>query len=169
MTRIPSTSISFARVSALVLALTAFSLPMLAQEVGKHDIRYRIEYNLDRFPQKTPQEALASVVRAISEKKFEYLLAQLSLPSQVDPSVLRIASTFPKGTLEDKKLIAFQEVVKETEEHFLKDPLLLKELRQFLSGAVWDEKGHATHKDLPGRKVTFHKLENRWFLDRRQK
>lgn len=161
------------RLLPLLFGFLALTLPSLAQDVvGKLETRYRVDFNLERFPQKKPQEAMLSVVKAVGEKRYVYLLAQLTNPVQVDERVLRIAEKFTKGSLEDKKFIAFEDVVRVTADHFLKDPVLLQELRKFASGAEWDEKGElaiGTHKDLPGRKVTFYKIENRWFLDNRQK
>lgn len=161
------------RLSAAGIGLLALCLPLRAKDtVGKFDVRYRIEVNLDRFPQKKPQEALLSVVKTVAEKRFEYLLAQLSLPETVDARVLRIAETFTMGSLEDRKFIAFETVARETEKYFLKDPDLLKEMRLFAAGAMWEEKDGlaiATTKDLPGRKMIFRKLEGRWFLENRSR
>jgi hypothetical protein len=160
------------RVAPLRFVFLAAALPVLAQEAGVLDLRYKVEVNQDLFPQKKPQDALKSVVKAVSEKRFGYLLAQLCLPATVDPRVLRIAETYKKGSLEDRKLVAFEEVIQITSDFYLKDPVVLRELRLFAAEAEWEEKDNkavAKHKDLPGRKLIFQKLENRWFLENRSK
>lgn len=162
-----------AHTGSLALAFAACVLPLAGQEgTTALDVRYRIDVNQDLFPQKKPHEALKSVVKAAAEKRFGYLLAQLSLPATVDARVLRIAETYKMGSLEEKKLVAFEDVIRVTAEHFLNDPVILKELRLFAAEGEWEEKGDrasASHKDLPGRKVMFQKLENRWFLENRSK
>jgi len=160
------------RLVAAGLGLAALGLTTLAQEVGKYDVRYKIEMNLERFPQKKPQEALVTVVKLVGEKRFEYLLAQMSLPQTVDARVLKIAEGYMKGSLDEKKFVAFDEVVKETEKYFINDPDILKDMRLFAAGAMWEEKDDqaiATTKDLPGRKMIFRKIEGRWFLENRSK
>lgn len=159
--------------AVLIFLLLTLAAPLSSQEVGKHEVRYRIEFNLDLFPQKKPQEAVQSVVKAIGERKFGYLLAQLALPAEVDARVLRLAETFSKGSLEDKKLVAFEKVQAATADYFASDPDILKELRLFAGAdTTWKEEADtasATHKDLPGRKIILRKLENRWFLENRSR
>lgn len=160
------------RVAILILCLAA-SLPVMAQGTARvHDIRYQVEMDQERFPQKKPADALKSVVKTMGEKRYAYLLAQLSLPAQVDARVLRLTERYSKGTLDDKKLLAFEDLIALTADYMLKDPVLLKELRLFAADPVFEEKDGkaiATHKDLPGRKVIFHQIEGRWFLDNQQK
>lgn len=173
------------RLLAACLVFFAVAIPLLAQEpVRLLEVRYRVEFNLERFPQKSSEEALKSVIKAIAEKKYDYLLAQLALPSQVDARVLKRAETFPKGSLEDRKFLAFEDLIRTSADYFLKDPVLFQELSQFADKGDWkdeeekkDEKGEVlvpprrivTHKKLPGRSAIFHKLEDRWFLENRQR
>ena len=76
------------RCLALLLVL-AVHLPVgLAQDKEPSPTnRYGIALNLRAYPQATPKETLASVLQAIEQKRFDYLMAQLAEPSFVDERV----------------------------------------------------------------------------------
>src|SRR6516164_6015386 len=77
------------RVGLTVLLSAVLSASLLAQapqEKGSAK-RYGIELRLKKFPQSTPKETLASVVLAIQERNFAYLLAELADPNFVDKRV----------------------------------------------------------------------------------
>ena len=50
---------------------------------GKPVVNFNIELDLDKFPQKTPQEALGSVVKALADGRVDYVLAHLADPAFV--------------------------------------------------------------------------------------
>jgi hypothetical protein len=136
------------------------SLFLLAPALGQEKLakRYGFEANTDFYPQKTPQEALASAVKTIENKRVDYLLAQLADPKYVDDDAVR---TF----------LAFDRLVKETGEYYLEDPTMLKELRLFVKEGEWESgetQASAAVKTIQGRKVFLKKVEDRWFLENRQ-
>src|SRR5438876_7020446 len=51
---------------------------------GNATTRHGVAPELKSFPQATPKEALASVLKAVEMKRFDYLLAQLAEPDWVD-------------------------------------------------------------------------------------
>jgi len=137
---------------------------------GKLAKRYGFEVNLF-FSQKTPQEALQSVVKALENKRVDYLLAQIADPLYVDTIIDDYKLFFAKGKDQGKSLLAFDRLVREVTSYYQDDPQLLQELRRFVKEAEWEameDKASASVKALPGRKVFMRKLENRWFLENRQ-
>lgn len=121
--------------------------------------RYGLEPDYVNYPQKSPKEALASVLRAIDQRRIDYLLAQLTDPAFVDQRVKALNG-------------GFAELVRETTAKLGDDPLAVKELRRFLREGEWDEGGDAATvklKDVKGRAVFLRKVNERWFFENRQK
>jgi hypothetical protein len=122
--------------------------------------RYGIEARLKKYPQGTPKEALASVLAAIEENNFSYLLAHLADPEFVDKRVKEVH----RGQ--------FDELVKEISAKIIDSPASVKQLEQFLKAGDWEDKGNtavAKLKDLKDQQVFFRKIGNRWFMENRQK
>jgi hypothetical protein len=139
---------------------------------GPLAVRYTFEVDEEAFPQKRPDEALKSVVRAIAMQKYDYFMAQLVDPAYVDRRVAVYKKGFDKGKEEGKALRAFQRLVKEIEEHFLEDPALVQDLKRFAKEAEWkQEEGRAvgTVKALAGRQVFLRRIGERWFFENRQR
>src|SRR6516162_6179387 len=88
---------------------------LLAQE-GKEapPRRYGIEANLRDYPQETPKETLASVLRAIERGRVNYLLAQLADPAFVDNRVKQLHGG------------DFDELVRETSQKLSDNPAAVK-------------------------------------------
>jgi hypothetical protein len=125
-------------------------------------VRYGIEADLDNYPQADPKSALASVLKAIDNKKIDYLLAQLSDPQWVDDRV----KTGHGGKLEG--------LVKETTGLLANDPTAVAELRRFLREGNWggdDTEARVTLKDLPDKQVILRNIGGYWYLknDRKEK
>jgi hypothetical protein len=123
-----------------------------------------------KYPQKTPEEALQSVVKAIEAGQVSYLMAQLADPDFVDAKVAEYKKNVP-GNERARMLQAFVRLVKETDDHFQEDPLLAKELKRFSREGEWKTEGAsavATCKTVPGRNVFMKKLQNRWYLENKQ-
>ena len=122
--------------------------------------RYGIEANLRDYPQETPKETLASVLRAIERRRINYLLAQLADPAFVDKRVKEIYGG------------EFEELVRETTHKLADNPAEVKQLQRFLKDGEW-EGGETTAsvnlKDVKDRQVFFRKIGQRWYLENRQK
>lgn len=133
--------------------------------------RYGFDASPAFYPQKTPDETLRSVVKAVENERFDYLLAQLADPQYVDQTIAQYKSLFLMGGDQAKTVLAFDRLVKETGRYFLEDPTLLKELRVFAKKADWqvkDDQAVGVVKTIQGRKVFLKKFEDRWFLENRQ-
>jgi hypothetical protein len=123
------------------------------------------------YPQKTPKEAMASIVKALDRKRVDYLLAQLTDPAYVDYWVNRYKQDFTAGKEEGRRLLAFDRLVRETGQYFENDPLIHQELRVFDKKAEWKDEDNlavGTTGAVPARKVFLKKIGDRWFLENRQ-
>ncbi len=162
--------------SVPLLALALFATTG-AQPAGKDKdkavIRFRIEADFERYPQKTPQEALASVLKALEDKRIDYLLAHLADPAFVQAKLKVLKSQMPRALADESKdTLAFQRLVKATTEHFQDDPSKVRELGRFARDGEWDADDKlalATLKALPTRKVYLKKVDGRWHLQDRDK
>jgi hypothetical protein len=71
-----------------------------------------------------------------------------------------------------KRLQAFRRLVLETTNLYFEDAARIRDLRRFAQGAEWkieDDRATGTLKQLGNRQVFMRSLENRWFLENRQK
>lgn len=155
---------------ALLGLLGTSTLAAQDQPAAKLGKRYGSTYEAILYPQKTPQEALQSLMKALDGRRIEYLLAHLADPKFVDSRVSEYAA-FLKGNEEARVIVAFERLTRETALHFQEDPQLVKELRQFVKDADWEvQDGVATGTLKSGspRKVFLRQLEDRWFLENRQ-
>lgn len=143
---------------ALALVVSAiWTVGVLAQapKESRLTTRYGIETNLDDYPQKTPREALESVVKALDTRRYDYLLAQLADPEFVDRRVQQIHGG------------KFGDLVAEFTAKLNNDPAEIKKLRRFLEEGQWDTEGNSASarvKNAPER-VFLRKVETRWFLE----
>jgi hypothetical protein len=136
-----------------LLTLTIF----LAAADDAKTVRYGITPDIAAFPQKSPQETLASVIKAAEAKHFDYLAAQLADPVFIDERVRRIYG----GN--------FGEQVEDTRGAL--SGSTLGQLRSFLNGGAWQvDKEHAvvTLKDVADRSVSFRESGGRWFMEHRK-
>jgi hypothetical protein len=154
------------------VVVVAGPLLVAAQEEPalKLDKRYGYLHEPILFPQKTPQEAMQAIIRAIDHNKIDYLLAHLADPKFVDSRVGEYAA-FQKGSEQAKTIVAFERLVRETALHFREDPVLVKELRLYAKEGAWEVQeavAIGTLKTGTSRRVFFRKLEERWFLENKQ-
>lgn len=133
--------------------------------------RYGFDYNPVLYPQKTPKEALASVIKAIDSQRVDYMLAQLADPKFVDQQVDDFRALFPRAKDNAQTFLAFDKLVAGTVAYFQSDPILVKQLRKFARDAEWEvneDAATAALKDVPARKVYMKRIGERWFLENRQ-
>lgn len=151
---------------ALLPLLAAASLLGQEPAARMYDIRYNIEMNPINYPQKSPQEAMASIAKAINAGAFEYLMGQLVDPPYVDNRVAEFRKIIvpreeivaeeediarePDPIVRKKKIldkerkdrarnvVAFNRLALETRKHLDEDPVLLKELRLFAKNGEWE-------------------------------
>jgi hypothetical protein len=122
-------------------------------EAEEPTARYGIATDLRTYPQETPQESLASLLKAIEAKRIDYLLAQLADPDWVDRRVQTYGGKFER-------------LVQETGMDKL-DPVTVKQLQRFAKEGDWtldDLRAYVRLKDVTDRQVTFRKVGERWFL-----
>ncbi len=127
------------------------------KEVGAK--RYQVEYNPDVYPQDNPKTALHAVLRAIENKRIDYLVAHLTDPRWVDQRVRLYDGNF-------------EELVKEVAGHLAGDPTLMKDLKRIVAAGEWeaaDTEASAGLKENKDKRVFFRKVGKRWFLENRQK
>jgi hypothetical protein len=163
----------FVTATLLVLTLAAGAGLPQGGKKGKEVIRFGVLLDAKDYPQAEPKEALASVVKAINLKQYDYLLAHLADPKYVDGKVEEFKKlTNPSAKDEARAFLAFQRLVKETAAHFTEDPAKVKDLKRFADKAEFTAKGNlatGTLKELPTRKVFLRKIDNRWFLEDRER
>jgi hypothetical protein len=135
-----------ARVLIVILAAAC----SLAQE--KAD-RYGVALDAKAYPQATAKEALSSVLKAVADKKVDYVVAHLADPSFVDDRVKRVYGG------------KFAEQVDETRARL--DPFALKQLKRFVDEGKWSEgkaEATVTLDDSKERRVKLVKKGDRWYL-----
>ncbi|MBI3822085.1 MAG: hypothetical protein HY289_05315 [Planctomycetes bacterium] len=133
--------------------------------------RFGFDVDGDTFPQKSPDEAMKSIVKALNRDKVDYLLAQMADPAYVDYWVDQYKVQFTEGKDEGKRLLAFDRLTRETILYFQNDPLIVKDLKAFAKEAKWTEEGDLATgvvESLPARKVFLRKVGERWFLKNEQ-
>jgi hypothetical protein len=150
------------------LAWAAAALPQGAGK-DRQAKRYGVEVDLKRYPQKTPQEALQSILKTFDGDRMYYLAAHLTDPKYVDERVKEHKRGL-KGPKEAQELVAFEEVVKEIARHFKEDPALVRSLQQLGREGEWKVGADEASVGLKGivRRAFFRRAEERWFLQNRQ-
>jgi hypothetical protein len=159
------------RTAALLIGLALCSGLVAAQGDKKGVERYGVPVERDRYPQDTPQKALASALRAIDNNQVDYLLAHLADPAFVDKRVADREAMYPNLDKKGRQHAAFEVLIKETENHFREDPKSLKDLRLFNAKGEWemkDKEASARLKEFPSRRVFLRRVEAGWVLENRQ-
>jgi hypothetical protein len=137
-----------------VIAVALVLLAGLGSSAEDTSARYGQAPDLETYPQGTPRKALASVLKAIDAKKFDYLVAQLADPAFVDARVKRLYGG------------KFEEQVEDTRARL--DPATIKLLRRFLADGEWTEEKNLAVvrlKDAGDRVLQLSRKGDRWFLD----
>jgi hypothetical protein len=118
--------------------------------------RYGVAEDAKGYPQTTPKEALASVLKAIDAKDFHYLVAHLADPSFVDDRVKRVYAG------------RFDEQVDDTRTRL--DALIVKQLTRLAKEGKWmigKISAEVHSPDLPGRGARLIVKDGRWYLTHR--
>src|SRR5262249_45521748 len=130
-----------------------------AAQDEKVPTRYEGPPDLESYPQTSPQETLAAVLKAIDRNRVDYLLAHLTDPAFVDERV--------KKTGQARPFDGFNQLVREVAAKLAEDPESVKELRRFAREGEWKTTGGravARVKDLKDRQVSMQKIGDRWFF-----
>jgi hypothetical protein len=138
----------------IVATMLLLGCGVLASGQGLKFTRYNVDYDSNSFSQDTPKHALNSVIRALNEKRVDYLLAQLTDPEYVDEQVRKVYAG------------KFDELVKTVRTKIANDPEVIKNLVRFSKEGDWqpgDTAASVKLKDLR-EQVFFRKIENRWYF-----
>jgi hypothetical protein len=133
-------------------------LPVAEPDKPGAEKRYGVEVDLKTFPQGGPKDTLASVLKAIENKRVEYVVAQLADPAYIDEHV--------KGVFGGK----FEEQVTYTQAKL--DPAAVKLLERFLKDGDWavkDSTATVRLKDVKDHAVSFVKIGERWYIKNEDK
>ena len=136
--------------SAVFILTTLVTLGVVSQE--KTD-RYGVALDVKAYPQATAKEALGSVLKASADKKFDYVVAQLSDPTFIDDRVKRVYGG------------QFAEQVADTRGRL--DPFAQRQLKRFLDEGKWAVEASEATVTLDGtkdRRVRLVKRGERWYL-----
>src|SRR6267143_518225 len=91
-----------------VLGLVCLATASSAQdEKKKSERRFGFDVDEETFPQKTPDETMKSIAKALNRGKVDYLLAHLADPSYVDYWVDQYKVVYKEGKEAGKLLLAF--------------------------------------------------------------
>ena len=144
-------------VRVLLVACVALSAAANGQEKPPNETRYGIAPDMKAYPQGTAKETLASVLKAIESRCFDYLTAQLADPSFVDDRVRRLYGG------------RFEEQVEDTRARL--DPLTAKLLQRYLKDGDWQEEKDRVTVRLKDhdRRIAFKKIRDRWFMEHASK
>jgi hypothetical protein len=155
--------------------------------------RFDIIYNSELYRQDTPQETLKSLLGAISRERYDYALAHLIDPADVNARLAanqtyfeRMAAEQVGSTAAGRALDApeFQRRVQDVGTRLnvrqLGDQLRskltdetdnVKDLKRFAREGQFQEAGEtatATIKDVKDRALYFKKVGSRWFMENRK-
>lgn len=119
--------------------------------------RYGIAPDLPTYPQGSAKETLASVIKAVENKRVDYVVAQLADPAFVDDRVKRLYGG------------RFEQQVEDTRARL--DPLTIKQLQRFLKDGDWQQdKERVTVRLKDDKRSLYFKKDNgRWFMEHANK
>jgi hypothetical protein len=120
--------------------------------------RYGVAIDLKTYPQSTAKEALASVIKAVENKRVDYLVAQMADPVYIDDRVQRLYDGKFEPQVEDTRLKL--------------DDATLKLFQRFLKDGEWTSDKMTEYvrlKDVKDRCIYFRRIGERWYLENRYK
>ncbi len=155
--------------------------------------RFGVLVNEDLYKQKTPKDALGSVILAIERDRLDYLTAYLMPKDFVDGRLQKSAAYFEKiaaeqlnGTAqvaglsgaelqvrvrEKAEALNFRRLTETVKAKLADEPDNLKTLKRFLREGEVTEAGDTatlTLKDVKGRSVFLRKVDGRWVFENRR-
>ncbi|HEY1859126.1 MAG TPA: hypothetical protein VGG61_02160 [Gemmataceae bacterium] len=136
---------------AQLVVLVVFPAATNGEDVVQH---YGISADYKTYPQATPKETLASLLKAVEDKHLDYVLAHLADPHWVEKRVKDLGGKF-------------EDLVKECGETKL-DPAAVKQLRRFLQDGEWkvqEKTAEVVLKDVNDRSVRLYRIDDRWFME----
>jgi hypothetical protein len=139
-------------VAAMLVMFALSNLTAAEPEKRESTKRYGIELDLKSYPQGTPRETLASVLKAVADKRFDYIVAQLADPAYFDERIKRLFAG------------KFDEQVGETRTKL--DAPTVKLLERFLSEGDWEATKSPVLvllKDVKDKSLMFVKIGDRWY------
>lgn len=137
----------------VALLLCFIPLVAIAQDTARHGIAL----DTTTYPQGTPQQTLASVLRAVEAKRVDYVVAQLADPTWIDERIKRLYAG------------KFAEQVADTQARL--DPVAVKLLQKLQKEGEWqvaDKEARLAAKGVADRSVYLKKLGERWVLEHKQ-
>jgi hypothetical protein len=146
----------FMRDGTILTALFVLLFSSTARAQEEKGTRYGIALDLKSFPQSTAKEALASVIKAIDDKKVAYLVAQLADPAFVDDRVKRLYGG------------KFDEQIHDTQRRL--DPSTVKQLKRFLKEGKWTITATSAAvqlDEIKDRCVRLVRKDGRWYMEHR--
>lgn len=147
------------RHSLAVALLLGLSLTGAVRADKPNETRYGIAVDLKTYPQATAKEALASVIKAVEDKRVDYLVAQLADPNYIDDRVQRLYDGKFERQVEDTRLKM--------------DAATLKLFQRFLKDGEWTTdkaKDECVRlKDVKDRCIYLRHIGERWYLENRYK
>jgi hypothetical protein len=149
----------------ILVALVLITATASGQDVTKEK-RYEVEEDIVKYPQQTPQQAMNSVAKTLSEGRLDYLLAHLVDPLFVDAKIQLIKSKL-KGPPKAVEMVAFDKLIQEIKGHFLRDPMIVEEMSRYAKEGIWEMKDNQANARLPdvlSRRVYFIQVKGRWYL-----
>jgi hypothetical protein len=155
--------------------------------------RFDILHNPDLYPQRTPQEALDSVLKAAAGNRYDYIVAHLLDPAYVESRLQtnqayyervaaeQIAASASGAALRGPELqnrvtdqatrMNVRQLSDSIRKKLADEPDNLKHMRRFLRDAEFKDAGEtatAALKDVKDRTVYFKKVGDRWFIENRK-
>ena len=151
--------------------------------------RFNVLFNERYFKQATPQETLASIVKAGELGQFDYIASYLMTESEADalirirakekadPFKPRAENALPIDPAEFEKRVqseatwrGYYQLVKDIRERFEEDQSHIRELQRFLRDGevtVADATAKIAIRKDPGKALYFKLVGKRWFLEDR--
>jgi hypothetical protein len=148
------------RSSLAAALLLSLSLAPAARGDKPAESRYGVKPDLMTYPQAAAKDALASVIKAVADKRIDYVVAQLADPDYIDD---KVANRFGGK---------FDEQIEDT--RIQMNPATLKLFERFLKDGEWvGGRGEDTEcvrlKDVSDRCIYFRRVGGRWYLQNNNK
>jgi hypothetical protein len=173
----------FAVLLCLVCAVPSFGQTRKA--------KFAVLPNLELYSQKTPKEALDSVLNAIQRDRVDYIVAHLLDPAFVQSRIDATQAYYEKvagqefaaagASLTSKELIdksrdraatlGYERLKRDISAKLLEEPDNIRDLKKFLRDGEVVESGDTaiiTLKDVKDRAIYFKRIDGHWYMENRR-